>query len=297
DVAHRAEQTYDKLRKDPEATWDAPLLLAELEAVEAVIAHYVDVNENKLGRKGRASDLITTRGSFVSNEQLAQVRALVAGLKTAEGGTGLHQLRAAVDGLGLISLTRIVSGVSDAVASLATELKKPVPQVEVQHGERGFNTQFAEALKSSFMHIVRNSLDHGIELPAERLRAGKPEAGVVHFRCEARGERLELRVGDDGKGLPLHKLYEKARSSGAFASGEQPSPQAVAELIFRSGVSTAERVTQVSGRGVGMDAVRTFLSEQGAAIRIELKDVGSELGFTPFEFVIDVPQSAYSFAA
>jgi two-component system chemotaxis sensor kinase CheA len=206
-------------------------------------------------------------------------------------------LRQAAEQLGLISLERIVSGVADSSASLASELKKPAPQIEVVGGERGFNSQFAEALKSSFIHVVRNSLDHGIEAPAERASAGKPERGTVRFRCEPRGERLELRIGDDGRGLALHKLCEKGRAAGVFGPEDRPEPQAIAELIFRSGLTTAAQVTQVSGRGVGMDAVRTFLSELGANIRIELGETGPELGFTPFEFVIDVPQSAYTFAA
>jgi two-component system, chemotaxis family, sensor kinase CheA len=145
--------------------------------------------------------------------------------------------------------------------------------------------------------VIRNSLDHGIEAPAERASVGKPERGTVRVRCESRGDHIELRIGDDGRGLALHKLYEKGCADGIFSASEQPAPQAVAELIFRSGLSTATQVTQVSGRGVGMDAVRTFLSEQGAAVRIELAKLDAELGFTPFEFVIDVPRTAYSFAA
>ncbi len=296
DAAHRAEQTYDRLRKDAKAEWSSQQMLTELDAAESAVTRYVGINEGKLGRKGRASDLITTRGSFVSSAQLAEIRELVAAAGTP--GADLSRLRQAAERLGLISLERIASGVADSSVSLANELKKPAPQFEIVGGEQGFNSQFAEALKSSFMHVVRNSLDHGIEAPAERASAGKPERGTVRIQCRSRGERLELRVGDDGRGLALHKLYEKGRAAGLFGAEERPTPQAVAELIFRSGLSTATQVTQVSGRGVGMDAVRTFLSEQGASVRIELAaTTGPELGFTPFEFVIDVPRSAYTFAA
>ncbi len=297
DAAHRAEQTYDRLRKDAAAEWSSERMLVELNEVETAVARYVRINEEKLGRKGRAADLTTTRGSFVSNEQLAEIRELVALAVGSAPGADLSRLSQAAERLGLISLERIVSGVADSSASLANELKKPAPQVEISGGEQGFNSQFAEALKSSFMHVVRNSLDHGIEDPAERVSAGKPERGTVRIRCQSRGEHLELRIGDDGRGLALHKLFEKGCAAGVFAPADRPEPQSVAELIFRSGLSTATQVTQVSGRGVGMDAVRTFLSEQGAAVRIELAETGTELGFTPFEFVIDVPKTAYSFAA
>jgi two-component system chemotaxis sensor kinase CheA len=159
------------------------------------------------------------------------------------------------------------------------------------------NGQFAEALKSSLMHLLRNSLDHGIEAPGERRLANKPERGTVRVDCVHRGEKLELHVSDDGRGLALHKLYQSGLAAGIFNTSERPSAQDVAEIIFRSGLSTASQVTQVSGRGVGMEAVRTFLGEQGANIRVELADSGKELGFTPFKFVIEVPPSACSHAA
>ncbi len=182
-----------------------------------------------------------------------------------------EQLRRVVDGLGLVSLSRLMSGAVDSLSSLCNELKKPVPVVNLRRGEVGFTTQFAEALKSSLMHVLRNSLDHGIESPQDRVAAGKPEQGTLNVACETLDGKMELRISDDGRGLPLHKLYEKALSNGVFAAGDRPSAQRVADLVFDSGVSTAERVTQVSGRGVGMDAVRVFMKEQGAAIRIALK--------------------------
>ena len=297
DAAHRAEQTYDQLRKNEAASWDPEVMLAELKAVDAAVTRYVSVNEDKLGRKGRASDLLTTRGSFVANEHLAQLRSMAAALVASQQGSDLGQLRQVIDGLGLIPLQRLVSGSVDSLSSLAAELKKPAPAVDIASGELAFNSQFAEALKSSFMHILRNSLDHGIEAPEERRRANKPERGTVRFACLRRGEKVELHVSDDGRGLALHKLYEKGVAAGLFATTERPTPEAVAEIIFRSGLSTSAQVTQVSGRGVGMEAARTFLEAQGANIRIGLQAAGKELGFTPFEFIIEVPATAYSHAA
>jgi HPt (histidine-containing phosphotransfer) domain-containing protein len=297
DAAHRAEQTYDQLRKNEAAVWDPEVMLAELRAVDTAVSRYVSVNEDKLGRKGRASDLLTTRGSFVANEQLAQLRSMAASLIDAQPESGLGQLRRAIDGLGLVTLNRLVSGSVDSLSSLASELKKLAPAVDIASGELAFNSQFAEALKSSFMHILRNSLDHGIEAPQERQLANKPERGMVRFTCIRRGEKVELHVSDDGRGLALHKLYEKGVAAGIFNSNEQPTPAAVAEIIFRSGLSTSAQVTQVSGRGVGMEAARTFLEEQGAKIRIGLQGSGTKLGFTPFEFIIEVPPAACAHAA
>jgi chemotaxis protein histidine kinase CheA len=293
-VAHSAEQTYDRLRKDAKAEWNAAEIIAELDAVESAVTRYVRVNEDKLGRKGRAAEMLTTRGAFVANEQLVQLGAMAAALAGPQASAELVQLRKAIDQLGLISLSRLVSGAVDSLSSLASELHKPTPTIDLVHGDIAFNSQFAEALKSCLMHIVRNSLDHGIEAPADRLRVSKPEQGTLRFKCERNGDRVQLHISDDGRGLALHKLYEKGVASGLFGAGEQPTRDAVADVIFRSGLSTSEAVTQVSGRGVGMDAVRTFLKEQGASIRIALQESGQKLGFAPFEFIVDVPLAACS---
>ena len=297
DAAHRAEHSYDQLRKDPASAWDPQVLLAELAAVEAAVGRYVSLNEDKLGRKGRASDLLTTRGSFVANEQLTQLRSMLATVIAARPGPELEPLQQAIDSLGLIPLKRLVSGAVDSLSSLAAELAKPTPVLDMSNDDLAVNARFAEALKSSLVHLLRNSLDHGIETPHERRLANKPERGAVRLNCVKRGDQLELHIGDDGRGLALHKLYENGVTHGLFKAGERPAPQEIAEIIFRPGLSTASAVTQVSGRGVGMEAVRTFLGEQGAKIRIDLKEPGQELGFAPFEFVIEVPPTALAHAA
>jgi HPt (histidine-containing phosphotransfer) domain-containing protein len=295
DAAHHAEQTYDGMRKNNAATWNLDALRTELEAVEAAVAQYVRVNEDTLGRKGRAADLLTARGAFVGNDQLASLRSMAAALTRAHPGADLVQMQTAIDQLGLITLSRIVSGCADSLSSLASELKKPTPAVDIVKGDIAFTSQFAETLKSCCMHIFRNSLDHGIEAPAERIVAGKSAQGHLHFACERHADHLDIRIGDDGQGLALHKLYAKGVAEGLFKAGEQAPRTAVADIIFRSGLSTATQVTQVSGRGVGMDAVRTFLTQQGASIRVALKEPsGTALGFAPFEFLIHVPVAAYS---
>jgi chemotaxis protein histidine kinase CheA len=292
DTAHLAEQGYDRLRRG-EATWLPDELRQELDAVAQAVQLYVHTSEEKLGRKGRALDLQTTRGVFVATEQLAELRRLVVTQAAAHPEAHLEALQEKIVGLGLVSLQRILSGSIDSLSSLAKELGKPAPALELLNGDIGFNAQFAEPLKSSLMHIGRNSMDHGIELPAQRVAAGKAEEGTIRVRCEMSADQVLLHISDDGQGLALGKLYQQGVAQSVFSPDSRPTRGAVADLIFRSGLSTAERVTQVSGRGVGMDAVRTFLKEQGATIRIELEDPdGFELNRAPFEFVVSVPQSA-----
>jgi cytochrome b561/HPt (histidine-containing phosphotransfer) domain-containing protein len=291
-AAHNAEQTYDRLRKDAAAPWAAAELRVELDAVAAAAAYYVKISEETLGRKGRASDLFTTRGVFVGNEELAELRSLAAAPEAHPGAVNVR-LRRTIGRLGLIPLPRIIAGSIDSLSSVCTSLGKPTPAVEMVNADIAFISQFAEAFKSSLIHLLRNSLDHGIEAPADRILAGKPPQGTVTFACERDGDRVELRIGDDGRGLALHGLYEKGLASGSYSAADPPTRDALANSIFRSGLSTAAQVTDISGRGVGLDAVRVFLKEQGATIRVALDEPGdAPLGFSPFAFVISVPLSA-----
>ncbi|MES2207088.1 MAG: AAA family ATPase [Pseudomonadota bacterium] len=299
DVAHTAEHHYDQLRQDPESEWNADQMLEDLQAVEIAVVRYVEVNEDKLGRKGRASDLLTTRGVFVSNEIIANLKEMSARLAKREANTDVVRdalrLQNTINSLDLIHLERLISGAVDSLSSLIKELNKPMPTVEIVNSNVAFNSKFAEALKSSFMHITRNCLDHGIEGPEDRKRLNKPEHGKIRFACEVRDGQMELRISDDGRGLALHKLYEKGLANGLIEAHPTPKPETIAELIFHSGLSTAESVSQVSGRGVGMDAVRTFLMEHGSNIHIVLnKPTDMELGFAPFEFVITMPATLYN---
>jgi HPt (histidine-containing phosphotransfer) domain-containing protein len=298
-AAHQAEQSYDRLRKDPAAPWTPDVYLTELAEVEAAVTHYKKVSEDKLGRKGRGSDLLTTRGAFVANEQLAELRSLVNQLAAKSTDSQLAQLRQTIQALGMIPLSRLVSSSVDSMSSLADELKKPVPAVEIVNGDDvSFNVQFSESLKSCLMHMIRNSLDHGIEAPEERARANKDARGTLRFICERKSDNhIELHISDDGRGLALHKLYEKGVAGGLFSGSQKPTRGEVADVLFRSGLSTAEQVTQVSGRGVGMDAVRAFLKEQNASVRVALKESDEALGFAPFEFIISVPSAACGHAA
>jgi HPt (histidine-containing phosphotransfer) domain-containing protein len=300
-AAHAAERTYDELRKNPAAEWITSVLLDELDAVAASVERYVQINEDKLGRKGRASDLFTTRGSFVGNEQMEALRKAAAALVDSNSSPEAVELKHRIDALGLIDLERLVSGSVDALASLARELNKPAPSVELVDGDVRFTPQFAEALKGCLIHILRNSMDHGIESPEERLRLNKPAQGRIRLGCTRDSDRLHLTISDDGRGLALHKLYAKGIANGTFGKDEKPSPQAIAETIFLAGLSTAEQVTQVSGRGVGMEAVASFMKAQGANVRIELSPTndlsaaGAALDFAPFTLIIDIPRSAESY--
>jgi len=138
-----------------------------------------------------------------------------------------------------------------------------------------------EAFSKSLIHLVRNTVDHGLEMQEERLGKGKSAKGLISVRMNAAGQLVYF---DDGRGLNLKKIREKAERLGMPVPSD---PEHIAELIFSSGFSTAEETTDISGRGVGLDAVRMMLEQTGSSIGIRrLAIVGD---YMKFEFVIGFP--------
>ena len=142
---------------------------------------------------------------------------------------------------------------------------------------RGENTELdkgvIEKLTDPLTHIIRNSIDHGIELPAERIAAGKPAMGTVRMSAFHQGGRIVVEISDDGKGLSRERILAKAKEQGMTVTDDMPDSE-VWLLIFMPGFSTAEAVTDLSGRGVGMDVVRRNITSIGG--RIEIKSLAGQ---------------------
>lgn len=135
-----------------------------------------------------------------------------------------------------------------------------------------------ERLADPLVHLVRNSIDHGLELPAERLGAGKTEAGTVTLSAHQSGGEVIISIKDDGRGINRERVRAKAESSGLIAPGQPLSDQELLQLIFAPGFSTAATITNLSGRGVGMDVVKkTVEALRGAIEIVSLPGQGSEV--------------------
>ncbi len=128
-----------------------------------------------------------------------------------------------------------------------------------------------EMLSDPLTHLIRNSCDHGIELPVERLQAGKPETGTIELRARHEGSQIHITVRDDGRGIDPEKVKRKALQVGARSTEQLAAmgQREVLALILMPGFTTAERVTDLSGRGVGMDVVQTNVEKLGGALEIE----------------------------
>jgi two-component system chemotaxis sensor kinase CheA len=126
-----------------------------------------------------------------------------------------------------------------------------------------------EQLADPLTHLLRNALDHGIERPDERIRRGKPAQGSIHLAAEHRSGRIVIEVSDDGAGINRERVLARARERGLVAADVTPSDEEIDQLIFLPGFSTAEALSSVSGRGVGMDVVRRNVQALGGRITLQ----------------------------
>ncbi len=156
------------------------------------------------------------------------------------------------------------------VRDLARDLSKKIDLVMLG-AETELDRQVLELIKDPLTHMVRNSADHGIEDPMTRRAAGKPETGRLTLNAYHEGGHIIIEIADDGRGLPMSKIRAKAISNGICSEAElaQMTDNQIRNLIFHAGFSTAEKVTAVSGRGVGMDVVRTNIERIGGTIDVQ----------------------------
>jgi two-component system chemotaxis sensor kinase CheA len=159
------------------------------------------------------------------------------------------------------------------VRDLAGELGKDI-DLEMVGAETELDRQVLDLIKDPLTHMVRNSADHGLEMPADRSAMGKPEKGTIKLSAYHEGGHIIIEIADDGKGLPTEKLKQKAIDNELYTEAEieRMSEAQVHKLIFHPGLSTAAKVTNVSGRGVGMDVVRTNIEAIGGTIDLKSKE-------------------------
>jgi two-component system chemotaxis sensor kinase CheA len=156
------------------------------------------------------------------------------------------------------------------VRDLSTELKKKIT-LEMSGEETELDRQVLELIKDPLTHMIRNSCDHGIEIPADRRAAGKDENGTIHLRAFHEGGFIIIQIKDDGKGLDAQKIAQKAIEKGLLEQDKLDSltEKQLLQFIMKPGFSTAQTVTNVSGRGVGMDVVRANIEKIGGTIDME----------------------------
>lgn len=161
----------------------------------------------------------------------------------------------------------VVNKFSRLARDLSKDLNKKI-EVIIEGAETELDKTLLEAIKDPLTHIIRNSCDHGIEIPEERIKKGKPSTGSIYIRARQESGYVIIEVIDDGKGIDPQKIAKKALEKGLLSASqiEKMNDRELTQIIFYAGFSTAEQVSSVSGRGVGMDVVRTNIEKIGGTI-------------------------------
>jgi two-component system chemotaxis sensor kinase CheA len=184
----------------------------------------------------------------------------------------IAEMREAITRTRMQRIENLFVGLPRMIRDLSAELSKQV-LVDIEGGDVELDREMIEMIRDPLTHIIRNAVDHGIESPAERLKAGKREIGILAVAARQSGNQILIDIHDDGRGIDGKKLVEKAVSAGIVENdaAAQLSPREQLALMFEAGLSTAKEVTSISGRGVGMDVVRSNIERIGGIVEVDSK--------------------------
>jgi len=225
-------------------------------------------------------ELISLLSFFEEYSGGVDSRALRHGVRRL--GQVVRRLRDRVVQVRMVPVSLLTARLPRVVRDLARQQDKQV-DFTISGQEVELDRAIVEALDTPLLHLLRNAVDHGLEDAAARRARGKPDGGRLELSFQRAGERVQVRLRDDGAGIDLERVMQRARQQGLLADGERPGRQRLLELIFQPGFSTRERAGQVSGRGEGLDAVRRDIERLGGRVTVETV---SGQGTT---FFIDLP--------
>ncbi len=212
------------------------------------------------------SELITTQASltlYAENNQNSELVTIAENIEKIS-----RQLRDNTFEICLIPIDTMMVRFKRLVRDLSFELDKEI-QFTAEGTETELDKTIIEGLTEPIMHIFRNSIDHGIESADERIKKGKPKQGTINFKAFHSGTNVYIQIKDNGRGLDAEKIREKAISRGFISPEANLSYQELINLVFLPGFSTASKVTEVSGRGVGLDVVVKKISDIRGEVEIE----------------------------
>lgn len=237
----------------------------------------VRVNIEKLDRLlNLAAEMVIQRGRAQELSQQLVVRSGKGALEEEildaimQQGMFLSQLQETIMEARMVPIGMVFSRFRRVIRDLAHARGKKVNLV-LEGEETELDKKIIDQIGDPLMHMVRNSVDHGLETPEERKAAGKPSEGLLHLNAVHQGNNIVISVRDDGKGIDVEKVKKKALEKGVITVDEAAAMtrKECLQLIFRPGFSTAEQVTDISGRGVGMDVVRRSIESLGGTIEME----------------------------
>lgn len=263
-VPHKAAVVEKKADKQPEADAETATVKSVAPAANTLIRVNLGLLESMMQM---VSELVLTRNQLLQVMRSREDEELAGPMQrlnyiTSELQDNVMQTR-------MQPISNAWTKFPRLVRDLAHELGKKI-NLHMEGEETELDRQVLEMIKDPLTHMVRNSADHGLETPDKRKAAGKPEAGTITLRAYHEGGHIIIEINDDGNGIPVDKVKAKCVANGLTTEAqlEQMSDRQIIQYIFQAGFSTAEKVTSVSGRGVGMDVVRSNIEKIGGTVEV-----------------------------
>jgi two-component system chemotaxis sensor kinase CheA len=274
----------NSIQTDGSATLLGEILIGQGSVKQEVLQAALEKQTQDKARKSKESRFIR-----VQTDKLDELISLVGELVTAGAGANtlahslnntplqeansmmsrlVEEIRDSVLNLRMVQIGETFSQFQRVVRDVGRELGKDIDLI-ITGGESELDKNLIEKIGDPLMHLVRNAIDHGIESAEKRRAAGKPAKGTVRLNAYHDSGSIMIEISDDGAGLNRDRLLQKAKERGLIPKGVTPSDQEIYNLIFEAGFSTAEVVTSLSGRGVGMDVVRRNITSLRGSVHLE----------------------------
>ena len=222
----------------------------------------IDELMNTVGELVITQSMLTQLGAKLAGGTAEQLRAGLAQLER-----NVRELQESVMRVRMLPISFVFSRFPRMVRDLSQRLGKHV-ELKVIGDQTELDKTVLEKIGDPMVHLVRNSVDHGIEMPQARAAAGKPVTGVITLEAYHKGGNIVVEVCDDGGGLQRERILAKARERALVGADDVLSDEQINDMIFMAGFSTADQATDISGRGVGMDVVRRNIKELGGSIEV-----------------------------
>ena len=254
---------------DPAASTNNAPVIETKKAATDTVASSIRVGTDKVDSLiDLVGELVITQSMLSQlgeNFDLSRVQQLIDGLEQLERNT--RELQEGIMRIRMLPISFAFNRFPRLVHDLSAKMGKQV-ELKLSGEQTELDKTVMEKIGDPLVHLVRNSLDHGLETPEKRLASGKPETGLLHLNAYHQGGTIVIEISDDGAGLNEEKILGKAIERGLVSSDETLSPEKIHELIFMPGFSTADEVSDVSGRGVGMDVVRKNIHSLGGSVDV-----------------------------
>ncbi|MFW7381705.1 MAG: 7TM diverse intracellular signaling domain-containing protein [Oligoflexus sp.] len=285
--AHQVEE----IAKKPES-WLSPELEKNLEHLREKIAEYHDIFIKKFGQAHSKSKVRVERNILQS------LYHVLLDSRTSTPSTSSPYMNELIDCLERYIFNRfdaLIESQKQNIDEIAKKLGKEIPHIHFIGDDLRIPEAYQELFIKVFVHLIRNALDHGLETKEERIAAGKSERGTLTIDVSHTKEKLVVKFYDDGRGFDLDKIAKKA---GIPQETIYNHREILLGRVFQSGFSTKDEVSEISGRGVGLDAVKNYIKQAGGSMSLETQvPFDSSSPFLPIQFRIELPQQALKLEA